>query len=155
MLGGSDFDARIAAYFATQMIKMGSKNYLKRAKSSSEDGKVANFMINSAETVRIFLSNNKSVRLALPLKAEGWLEMKTSNDVIITRKDDFVSFSSDPSYVVCELSRKEMEQLCETELRSLLRPIREVALLAQAMLPGDARPRYVKTTCINDCIFVH
>ena len=141
MLGGSDFDARIAEYFSIQMTNSGSKNYLKRAKGSIDDGKVANFMINSSEAVRIFLSNNKSVRLALPLSADGWLDMKDSNDVIIKNQDEYDALSNNDSFVICELSRKEMEQLCETELRSLLRPIREVALLAQAMLPGDARPR--------------
>ena len=122
---------------------------MKRAKSTIEDGKVASSMINSAEAVRIFLSNNKVAALAIPLSAKGWLEMEYANDLIIKSEEDLEKYATRPNYVICELSRKEFERICEKEFQSLLRPIREVALLAQAMLPGDARPRCVMRFCFD------
>jgi len=144
MLGGSDFDARVAEFFAKKMTQQGARNYLKQAKgSSAENDKVANAMINSAEAVRIFLSNNKSVTLALPLTAEIWLNMPRVEDVIVKSEEELKSYKESSSYVLCQLSRKQMEDLCDKEVQNLLRPIRETALLARAMLPGDARPTVV------------
>jgi len=145
MLGGSDFDARIAEFFAKKMTQQGARNYLKQAKGgSTENDKVANAMINSAEAVRIFLSNSKSVTLALPLTAEIWLNMPRVEDVIVKSEAELKSYKESTSYVMCQLSRKQMEDLCDQEVQNLLRPIRETALLARAMLPGDARPTVVE-----------
>ena len=145
MLGGSDFDARVAEFFAKQMTQRGARNYMKRAKgSSAENDKVASAMINSAEAVRVFLSNNKAVTLAIPLTAENWLNMPQAEDVIIKSEANLKSYRESSSYAVCQLSRKQMEDLCDQELQNLLRPIRETALLARAMLPGDARPSVVE-----------
>eukprot|EP00957_Ditylum_brightwellii_P023159 1747568-Ditylum_brightwellii.AAC.1 len=37
-----------------------------------------------------------------------------------------------------------MEELCRDELQALLRPVREVAIFADALLPGDSRPSVVE-----------
>jgi len=144
MLGGSDFDARISEYFVDRMTKAGAKNYMKRSQNSRKDGKVASCIINSAEAVRISLSNKRKLKLALPLTADGWLDMKNPGDVIVRDKDDLGAIVANKNFETFDFTRREMEALCEKELRSLLRPIREVALLAQAMLPGDARPSTVE-----------
>lgn len=141
MLGGSDFDTRIAEHMAKRMAAHGAKKMFMK-----EGGDVADAIVRSAEKVRIYLSNNKSVRMALPLTAEGWLALENSRDVILTDYDgdDFDEMgNSNSTHALCRLSRARMEDLCLDEFLALLRPVREVALLARAMLPGDANPEAV------------
>lgn len=146
MLGGSDFDARIAQHLSKLMTKNGAaKNYWK------ESGAVAEKLVTSAEQIRIALSNTREVVLGLPISAEGWLEMQNPKDVVLSvRKDDEKykditdTGSSDGSLVIAKLSRKAFEQMCLEEFLALLRPVREVAILAGAMLPGDASPAAVE-----------
>jgi len=46
--------------------------------------------------------------------------------------------------IVTSLDRKEFEVMCANELQMLLQPIREVAIMAGALLPGEARPSFVE-----------
>jgi molecular chaperone DnaK (HSP70) len=146
MLGGSDFDARIAQHCSKIMTKNGCvKNYWRDA------GDVAQKLVTSAEQIRIALSNTREVVLGLPITAEGWLEMENPKDVILsTRKDDEKyqditdAGSSNGSRAIVKFSRKAFEQMCLEEFLALLRPVREVAILAGAMLPGDASPSAVE-----------
>lgn len=144
MLGGSDFDAKIAQYFSKQIMSHGCvKNYWKEA------GDVADAMVTCAEQVRIALSNTREVILALPLSSEGWLESPSTikKDIILSvtpGDEDFADISeagtSNSTHVICKFSRKAMETMCLDEFLALLRPVREVAILGGALLPGDASP---------------
>ena len=147
MLGGSDFDAKIAQYFSKCIMKHGcEKNYWK------EGGDVANSMVACAERVRIALSNTREVVLSLPLTKEGWMDRSQhGHDVILSRivgdekfEDVDESGKSDGTNLVCKLSRKTMESLCLDEFLALLRPVREVAILGGALLPGDASPSAIE-----------
>jgi molecular chaperone DnaK (HSP70) len=141
-LGGSDFDARIAEYFAKLLVNHGAtRNYV------SEGGEAADAMIRAAEAVRIYLSNNRKVSLALPLEKEAWSSMPHAGDVITPFSDAgelTADGTSNSTHVLCELSRKTMEGLCRKEFEALVRPLREVAIMSGAMLPGDARPSVVE-----------
>jgi len=145
LLGGSDFDTRVAQHFAKVLQSHGVKRNLLSAR-----GEVADAIVRSAEAVRIFLSNNRAVTLALPLTKEGWTSNQHASDVIV--KDGGVTLGvelsesgvSNSTHVICELSRKTMEGLFQDELQSLLRPVREVAIIAGALLPGDSRPSLVE-----------
>lgn len=142
-LGGTNFDAKIATYLSK----------LVRGCCKSEEAK--DVLIRSAEAIRIYLSNHRSVRLALPLTQEGWLSIADCREVIDTssttpsndkdnEKLDF-NESQNSTHIFHQWSRKEMERLCDDEFKSLLKPIREVAIMAGALLPGDARPSIVET----------
>jgi molecular chaperone DnaK (HSP70) len=140
-LGGSDFDFRVAEYMQKELLGNGV--------STSRWGPNArNAMLRSAEVVRIFLSNNRRVDLALPLKEKEWAEMPDVSSVIrsgIVPESD-ISPAVDPkrlTHALCQLSRRDMEVLCREELQSLLRPVREVAIMSGALLPGDASPNMV------------
>lgn len=142
-LGGSDFDARIAEHFAKLLITHGApKNYV------AQGGEAADAMIRSAEQVRIYLSNNRKALLALPLNKEDWISMTHATDVIVSTSNKNDEWSengvSNSTHVLCQLSRKTMEGLCRNEFEALMRPLREVAIMSGAMLPGDARPSVVE-----------
>jgi Hsp70 protein len=47
------------------------------------------------------------------------------------------------THVFLQLTRREMDQLCEPELQAILRPLREAAIMAGALLPGDSSPSVV------------
>ncbi len=143
MLGGSDFDAKIAQHFSKQVVKHGkTKNFWK------EGGDVADRMVTSAEQVRIALSNSREVVLGLPLTGEGWLELNEDGKDVILSAKDYQNIDEtgtvQSGLAICRFTRKKMEQMCVDEFLALLRPVREVAILAGAMLPGDASPAAVE-----------
>ncbi len=147
MLGGSDFDAKIAQYVSKCIVKHGcEKNYWK------EGGDVASSMVACAEKVRIALSNTREVVLSLPLTKEGWIERSQhGHNVILSRTAGDERFEeidekgiSDSTHLICKLSRKTMESLCLDEFLALLRPVREVAIMGGALLPGDASPSAIE-----------
>lgn len=144
MLGGSDFDARIGE-FLSKLVAKGARAASKSNQGKNfwkNDGEVKDAIVRTSEAIRIYLTNNKVANLHLPLTEEGWLEIENSNEVIFNAAS---SENIDPStHIVYELTRKEMENLCYDEFQALLRPVREVAILAQALLPGDARPNLVE-----------
>ena len=145
MLGGSDFDAKIAQFISKKMVQHGcKKNYWR------DGGDVAEKLVTSAEQIRIALSNTREVVLGLPTTDEGWLTMEDPRDVVLSTKSDgryedvTDVGSSDGDCALVRLSRRAMEQMCLDEFLALLRPVREVAILAGAMLPGDASPSAVE-----------
>jgi molecular chaperone DnaK (HSP70) len=146
MLGGSDFDARLGQYISKKLCEHGCvKNYWK------EGGLVANAYVNSAEQIRIALSNCKEVVLSLPLNPNGWLSLRHPKDVIVSRMTGDERYldvtdvgMSNTTHVICKLTRRSMESLCIDEFLALLRPLREVAILAGVLLPGDASPAAVE-----------
>ncbi|KAL3907062.1 MAG: hypothetical protein SGARI_003718, partial [Bacillariaceae sp.] len=127
-LGGTNFDAKIAKYLSSTVVKGCAK---------SEEAK--DMILRAAERIRIYLSNNKNAELALPLSEDGWIKLENPNDVILP-KDSIVEQEVDDSRISHQFSRKDLEQICADEFQELLRPIREVAIMAGALLPGDARP---------------
>jgi len=112
-------------------------------------------VLRAAEAVRIALSNSRAVDLALPSTEEGWLELNEGNEVLVTpsvaggRDLGGVDFGAggetNSTHSFHRLSRKEMEKLCASEFQDLIRPIREVAIMAGALLPGDASPTIVES----------
>lgn len=141
-LGGTNFDTRIAKHL--------SKLVNGCCKSEDSFGMV----LKAAESIRIALSNNRSVNFALPMTEEGWLQLNEGREVIImpSQASDFEGMdfaagdSKNSTHIFHQLSRKEMEKLCATEFQDLIRPIREVAIMSGAMLPGDTRPSVVETS---------
>jgi molecular chaperone DnaK (HSP70) len=131
-LGGTNFDAKIAQHV--------SKLVDGCCKTEESTG----IILRAAELIRIYLSNNRIAHLALPLTEEGWLELQEVRDVIVTppakSEDDTTTGSRNSTHAFHEISRKDMEKICAKEFQDLIRPIREVAIMAGALLPGDTRP---------------
>jgi molecular chaperone DnaK (HSP70) len=114
-------------------------------KQWSEDA--INSITRTAERIRIHLSNSKAVNLALPLSENSWTNLTEPNIVILPNQQDPAlpeEGLSNSSHVLCLLTRKSMEKLCREELQALLRPIREVAIMSGALLPGDTSPTLVE-----------
>lgn len=137
-LGGSDFDARLADHFRRLLAKHGSST-----ENWSETS--VSLIFQAAERARIRVSNSKRINLALPMAQQGWLEMKSPDDIFMTTSDhpniSASAVSTNSSHLLVSLSRRDVEALCEKELLALLRPVREVAIMAGALLPGDTSPQ--------------
>ena len=143
LLGGSDFDARIAQYMSKSISAASSED--RQQNFWKEGGMIADALIKSAESTRIYLSNNKEANLLLPKTKELWLQMENPSDIILqTPNPDMEIDVNHDTHVFCQLTRKKMEELCTDEFQALLRPVREVAIMAGALLPGDASPSAVE-----------
>lgn len=125
-LGGADFDNRIAQH----MLKVLRENGVS---TKNWSGDAVNAVIQSAEAIRIYLSNNKKCDAILPTDEQAWIAME-SPSAVVKGSLDGIDF---------ELTRKAMETLCLEELLALVRPVREVAIMAGALLPGDSSPAVV------------
>jgi molecular chaperone DnaK (HSP70) len=134
-LGGTNFDAKIAKHLS-QVVNGCCK---------SEEAN--DMLLRSAESIRIYLSNNRAAELALPETEAGWLGLQNPSHVILPKDYGTVDFEDgrNGTHIFYELSRKDMERLCVEEFQKLLRPIREVAVMAGALLPGDASPTMVES----------
>lgn len=141
-LGGTNFDAKIAQHV--------SKLVDGCCKTEESTG----IILRAAELIRIYLSNNRIAHLALPLTEKGWLELQEVRDVIVTppatAEDDTTTGSSNSTHVFHGISRKDMERICAKEFQDLIRPIREVAIMAGALLPGDTRPSIAESAIKMD-----
>ena len=134
-LGGSNFDSKLAKHLSSILGNCCRSELCQDT------------MLLAAEQIRIYLSNNRVAQLALPLKDQGWIELDSPKQVIISKSNDlFETNTRNETHLFYEISRKEMEKLCLEELQLLLRPIREVAIMAGALLPGDARPSIVESS---------
>ena len=131
-LGGTNFDAKLAKYI--------SKLSYKCCKSVSSRGMV----LNAAESIRIHLSNNRAAHLALPTSEEGWVELQKGSDVIVSPvtkgSNKITAVESNSTHIFCKITRTDFEQLCAHEFDEIITPIREVAIMGGALLPGDTRP---------------
>jgi len=140
-LGGTNFDTRIA------------KHLLKLVNRCCKSEDSLGMVLKAAESIRISLSNNRVVNFSLPMTEDGWLELNEGSEVIVTSSqgDDFVGVdfatndNTNLTHSFHQFSRREMEKLCANEFQDLIRPIREVAIMSGAMLPGDARPSVVES----------
>ncbi|KAG7341297.1 chaperone protein DnaK [Nitzschia inconspicua] len=144
-LGGTNFDNKIAKHLQQQCG-------LSRPSDDAMD-----IMLRSAERVRIYLSNNKIAHLTLPVTEEGWLNMLDPSNVILSKNapEVDVPLTVNSTHVFTQLTRRDMERLCATEFQELLRPIREVAIMAGALLPGDARPGAAESAMEMEAAFVN
>lgn len=141
-LGGSNFDAKIAKHLASL-----TSNCCRTEECSDT-------IVRAAESIRIYLSNNRVANLALPLTDSGWLDLGDAADVIITKEDSSTEVgANNATHAFYNFTRKEMEQVCIDELQQLMKPIREVAIMAGALLPGDARPSVVETALEMESAF--
>ena len=141
-LGGADFDWMVAQYCWKLLKSVGGVVATTQWPREANDA-----IVRAAEQIRIHLSNHKRVHLALPLSPEEWSNFGTGKEVILSPDDEVSEIPSatvNETHVLCTLSRREMELLCKDELQALLRPIREVAIMAGALLPGDASPAAVE-----------
>lgn len=145
-LGGSVFDAKIANHCFKLLREHGgvsTKNWSREAK---------NAVVLAAESIRIFLSNNRVANLALPLLDRDWIRRNQSSSHVILPE----SFGraegeellenvvvSNSTHLIFQMTRKDMERLCKEEFQALLRPLREVAIMSGALLPGDSSPSIV------------
>jgi len=109
MLGGSDFDVKIAEFIHSKIPNL-------------EKSEVKDKILRSAEAIRIYLSNQKKCVLTLPTTEKGWMSMSKPQEVIVPKPH------ANENYIKCELTRKEMENLCNDLFLSLLKPLREVAI---------------------------
>ena len=133
-LGGSNFDAKIA------------KHLSKVTGGCCNSELCSDSMVRTAEAIRIYLSNSRRVNLALPTTDEGWCNLADAGDVIISNDDDALEAGrNNATHTFCQMTRKEMEKMCLAELLQLVRPIREVAIMTGALLPGDAAPSMVES----------
>ena len=158
-LGGSVFDARIAQHCRRVLSSSSQSGHLEGSRSNSGStnqkwsDEANQAVVRSAEAIRIYLSNNRRVNLALPLAEEAWSRMNDAADVILPInyvdkeegkplvEDAIVSNST---HLLFSLTRREMERLCKDEFQALLRPVREVAIMSGALLPGDSSPSIVE-----------
>ena len=139
-LGGTNFDERIAEEFQSCMRKEG-------ASTNTWGEQAQTNLLLVAEAARIQLSNQKSVKLVLPLNEESWRIMKDPSAALVSDGDDAVDDgkkSDDGLALHFRLTRKRMESLCQVEFQEILRPVREVAIMSGAMLPGDSSPSLVE-----------
>lgn len=130
-LGGTNFDAKI------------SQHILKLISGCCNSEESIGMILRAAESIRIYLSNNRIAHLALPALEEGWLKLQKGSDVIITplaKGDNTATSDRNSTHIFHQITRKDMERLCVDEFQDLIRPIREVAIITGALLPGDTRP---------------
>jgi len=124
-------------------------------------GEVPDIILRVAETARKALSNQKVVEVLVPLSEEGWKKVGGGDgeadgdgdlvNVIGPFGDNCMSSIIDKldmvegfDYTIVSLDRKTFADICYNELQLLLQPIREVAIMAGVLLPGEARPSYLE-----------
>jgi molecular chaperone DnaK (HSP70) len=133
-------------------------------------GEIQDIILRVAEEVRKCLTNQKIVEILVPLTEQGWKKLGgggggeceggfsidgNGDDDFNNNKFSFIGpFDTEKlesrgwvdgqDYIVASLDRKIFEAICANELQMLLQPIREVAIMAGALLPGEARPSFVE-----------
>ena len=154
-LGGSDFDRRVAEHLTkllndhveTSPEDKNNNNNNDSIKNWSDDAK--NSLLRASEDIRIYLSNNRFVNLVLPLSENDWLTLTDSASLMVPDQGSSQTDAwsekgvSNATHVLYRLSRRNMERHFRNELQALLRPLREVAIMAGALLPGDTSPLLV------------
>jgi molecular chaperone DnaK (HSP70) len=146
-LGGTNFDAKIA------------KHLSKLVRESCVTETSNDMLLRVAESIRIYLSNNRVAYLAIPSTEAGWAELKDARSVILPlnsndcKTDGGTEISQNSTHSFHQFSRRDMEKLCEDEFQGLIRPIREIAIMAGALLPGDARPSVAESAMEMESAF--
>ena len=169
-LGGTDFDRRVAEHLSGRALESGRRARAAEVDKNEGggsvavkdwyrdgDGEISDIVLRTAEVARKCLSNQKVVEVAVPFTAEGWKRMakslvqpgssatpSTKNSIIGQSAVQEHAMVEGQDYTVVALDRKTFESLCHRELQMLLQPIREAAIMAGALLPGEARPSFVE-----------
>lgn len=114
-LGGNDFDRLVASWLESQFLAQHSSDGAEGARRAAavKDPVVQWRLLRAAEDARIRLSSELSVDVDLPL--------------LVGDKG-----------LRCALTRKQLETLCRPLLDRLLRPLRQVAVMAGVNLRGDS-----------------
>ena len=165
-LGGSTFDSKIALYLQQQIRKYQQRNRSYDNEQTETENSHENrqstkksipksIIVLAAEAIRIYLSNHRIAHLLLPVNDNAWLTTiaHQPSSVIVTpnhKNNDTTLFVSNSTHLYLPLTRKEMETICTDEILALLRPIREVAIMANALLPGDSSPSIVAAAALLD-----
>jgi molecular chaperone DnaK (HSP70) len=139
-LGGTDMDRKIGNHLMDVLRQSGSvesKTWRQLAVSS---------IVRSSEKIRVYLSNNRAANIALPCDEKAWIDMRDPATVILPTDESLLQdgLTSNSTHCMYRLTRKKLESLCKDELQALLRPLREVAIMGGALLPGDADPAMVE-----------
>lgn len=143
-LGGSDFDFKVARHLVEVL---GAKQWKKAARDA---------VVRAAEAIRIHLSNNRRANLCLPAQEEAWLTIGcfnplfTNTDIAANMTD---GITRNETHINYQFTRAAMERLCQEEFQALLRPVREVAIMAGALLPGDTSPTLVENALEMEEVF--
>ena len=106
------------------------------------------------------MTNQKVIEILVPLTEEGWKKLGGGSDHDESSYKNDMKFNfigpfdmdklesmgwiDGQDYITTSLDRKTFEVICANELQMLLQPIREVAIMAGALLPGEARPSFVE-----------
>ena len=146
-LGGSNFDYKIAKHLSTITKGCGRRNE-----------QCFDKMVRTAELIRIFLSNNRVAQLVLPTRDDDWIAMDDPSSVLLPHSKDMsdeleLGTNYKETHLHYEFTRMEMEKVCINELTQLLRPLREVAVLSGALLPGDASPTIVESAIEMETVY--
>eukprot|EP01038_Epipyxis_sp_PR26KG_P005723 gene5723-7906_t len=112
-LGGDDFDNIIQNYLMDQLALQLQLSDI-RIESVKSDIIVQNKLKNAAINAKINLSRNQSVNIYLPNLIENNFDLN------------------------CTLTRKKFDSLSKNLINRLLRPLREVSLMAGINLPGES-----------------
>ena len=123
-------------------------------------GEVQDIILRVAEEARKSLTNQKVIEILVPLTEEGWKKLGGGSDHDESSNKNDMKFNfigpfdvdklesmgwiDGQDYITTSLDRKTFEVICANELQMLLQPIREVAIMAGALLPGEARPSFVE-----------
>ena len=138
-LGGTAFDAKIAQHLTRVLKKergVSTKRWSVQARKN---------IVLAGEAARIHLSNNRRVKLFLPVDESAWEEMEDTSAVVLPSADEDGAAQGEPNsmQVLHTMDRNQMESICAEEFQALIRPLREVAIMSGAMLAGDASPSTV------------
>lgn len=126
-LGGDDFDAILVSWIFSELLAKGTPKLYVDAMQSHPA--VKNAALSLARATKIALSS--AAQASVPLSAIWRLALEYK---LVPGS----SLSSLALPQALELSRGQFEQACEPLLRRLLRPIREVAIMAGVNLPGES-----------------
>ena len=153
-LGGSTFDAKIAWHLQQQIRQYQTTALTKASKIKPVPNSI---LVLAAEAIRIYLSNHRMVHLLFPIQEDDWYTtiVTQPNSVIVeapSSRDNHAPahLKSNETHYYMTLTRKEMETICTEEILALLRPLREVAIMANALLPGDSSPAVVAAAAALD-----
>lgn len=136
-LGGTTFDAKIAQHLR-QVLRTNAG-----VSTKTWSPQALNNIVLVGEAARIHLSNNRRVVLSLPTQENDWDSMEDPLSAIV-ESDGLSSNDEDDGKVMFMMNRSQMERICAHEFQELIRPLREVAIMAGAMLSGDASPSSVE-----------
>ena len=132
-LGGNDFDYRV---FEEVIVGEGLQEFA-RWPSHTE---IPEEILVLCEGIRVYLSSHAEIFLHLPNSPDAWISLLASSSAPITLS---LLMEEGPSLKSFRYTREAFEMHVSDLMLTLLRPLREIALLSDVALLGDASPRTV------------